>query len=183
MLEGEILLDDAKLRSVAPSQAQHLGEIVEGDGALERRARQQCSIPSAVVAPGGAIPAARLDPGWHAGAYSLRAEYPCSLMRWAPCTMRSQIASAMVGSPITSCQDDTGSCETISAEARPWRSSRISSSAIRTSASSGSSAKLSMITRACFLSSPVPGRSCRQPSPSGFPRTAARTHGNPRRHA
>ena len=46
MLEGEILLDDAKLRSVAPSQAQHLGEIVEGDGALERRARQQCSIPS-----------------------------------------------------------------------------------------------------------------------------------------
>ena len=46
MLEGEILLDDAKLRSVAPSQAQHLGEIVGGDGALERRARQQRSIPS-----------------------------------------------------------------------------------------------------------------------------------------
>ena len=109
MLEGEILLDDAKLRSVAPSQAQHLGEIVEGDGALERRARQQRSIPSRSWRRAGAIPAARLDPGWHAGAYSLRTESPCSLMRWAPCTMRSQIASAMVGSPITSCQDDTGS--------------------------------------------------------------------------
>ena len=36
----------------------------------------------------------------------------------APCTMRSQIASAMVGSPITSCQDDIASCDTISVEAR-----------------------------------------------------------------
>ena len=65
-------------------------------------------------------------------------------MRWAPCTMRSQIASAMVGSPITSCQDDTGSCDTIRVEARAWRSSRISSSASRARASSGSSAKSSI---------------------------------------
>ena len=52
-------------------------------------------------------------------AYSLRTESPSRSMRWAPCTMRSQIASAMVGSPITSCQDDTGSCDTIKVEARP----------------------------------------------------------------
>ena len=65
-------------------------------------------------------------------------------MRWAPCTMRLQIASAMVGSPITSCQDDTGSCDTINIEARAWRSSRISSSASRARASSGSRAKSSI---------------------------------------
>ena len=35
MLEGEILLDDAKLRTVAPSQAQHVGEVVERDGAAQ----------------------------------------------------------------------------------------------------------------------------------------------------
>ena len=70
MLEGEILLDDAKLRSVAPSQAQHLGEIVEGDGALERRARQQCSIRGRGAGRG--YPSRSADPGWHAGAYSLR---------------------------------------------------------------------------------------------------------------
>ena len=33
MLEGEILLDEAKLRAVAASQAQHVGEVMERDGA------------------------------------------------------------------------------------------------------------------------------------------------------
>ena len=63
-------------------------------------------------------------------------------------TMRSQIASAMVGSPITSCQDDTGR-DTIRVEARAWRSSRIP--AVSRAASSGSNAKSSMISSACLL--------------------------------
>lgn len=41
--------------------------------------------------------------------YSFLTDSPLSSMRCAPCTMRSQIASAMVGSPIVSCQLDTGS--------------------------------------------------------------------------
>jgi len=41
--------------------------------------------------------------------YSFLTDSPLSSMRWAPCTMRSQMASAMVGSPIVSCQLDTGS--------------------------------------------------------------------------
>jgi len=33
-----------------------------------------------------------------------RIDSPVSLIRWAPCTSRSQIASAMVSSPMTACQ-------------------------------------------------------------------------------
>ena len=71
----------------------------------ERRAWQQRSTPRWWRRV-GASPAARLDPG--GSAYSLRTESPSRLMRWAPCTMRSQITSPRVGSPMTSCQDDTG---------------------------------------------------------------------------
>ena len=41
----------------------------------------------------------------------LRIDSPRSSMRWALCTKRSRMASASVGSPICSCQRDTGSCE------------------------------------------------------------------------
>ena len=33
MLEGQLLFDEAELGWVAPGEAQHLGEVVEGDGA------------------------------------------------------------------------------------------------------------------------------------------------------
>ncbi len=51
--------------------------------------------------------------------YTFRTDSPLSSMRCAPCTIRSQMASAMVGSPIISCQPDTGSCETKIEDARP----------------------------------------------------------------
>ena len=35
MLEGKILLDDVRLRWLAPGEAQHFGEVVEGDCAPE----------------------------------------------------------------------------------------------------------------------------------------------------
>ncbi len=35
---------------------------------------------------------------------------PFNSMRWALCTIRSRMASAMVGSPIMACQPETGSC-------------------------------------------------------------------------
>ena len=41
----------------------------------------------------------------------LRIESPRISMRWALCTSRSRIPSASVGSPICSCQRETGSCE------------------------------------------------------------------------
>lgn len=39
----------------------------------------------------------------------LRIDSPCSSMRWALCTRRSRVESAMVGSPICACQEETGS--------------------------------------------------------------------------
>src|SRR5213594_4056531 len=38
----------------------------------------------------------------------LRMDSPFSSMRWALCTSRSSMLSAMVGSPIWTCQEDTG---------------------------------------------------------------------------
>ena len=38
----------------------------------------------------------------------LRMDSPFSSMRWALCTSRSRMLSAMVGSPIWTCQEDTG---------------------------------------------------------------------------
>jgi hypothetical protein len=41
----------------------------------------------------------------------LRMDSPRISMRWALCTKRSRMPSAMVGSPICSCQRETGNCE------------------------------------------------------------------------
>ncbi len=41
--------------------------------------------------------------------FFLRMLSPLSSMRWALWTIRSRIASAMVGSPIMACHPDTGS--------------------------------------------------------------------------
>ena len=41
----------------------------------------------------------------------MRIDSPRISMRWALCTKRSRMASANVGSPICSCQRDTGCCE------------------------------------------------------------------------
>lgn len=113
-------------------------------------------------------------------AWSFLTDSPLSSMQWAECTMRSQMASAIVGSPITSCHLATGSREARSVEALPWRSSRISRSASREGASRPkssiriSSRRLRAARRGTPASAgrfPARGRSCapRRPSPPGRP--------------
>ena len=53
------------------------------------------------------------------GAIFLRMDPPCSWMRWALWTRRSRMASAMVGSPMTSCQRSRGSWLVIKVAPRP----------------------------------------------------------------
>ena len=48
-----------------------------------------------------------------------RIDGPSSARRWALCTRRSRIASAKVGSPMTSCQASTGNWLVISVEPAP----------------------------------------------------------------
>jgi hypothetical protein len=56
-----------------------------------------------------------------------RIEGPCRSMTWALWTRRSQMASASVGSPISSCQALTGTWLVMRVDARSVRSSRTSS--------------------------------------------------------
>ena len=67
-----------------------------------------------------------------------RREGPLSSIRCARWTMRSGIASARVGSPITSCQRLTGTWLVISSDPRSQRSSTISRRSRRCSELSGS---------------------------------------------
>ena len=78
-------------------------------------------------------------------AYNFLTDSPFSSIRWAVWIRRSQMASAIVASPITSCQLFTGSCDTKRDDLRPCQSSRISRSVSRLYASSGASPKSSRI--------------------------------------
>ena len=89
-------------------------------------------------------------------AYILRMLSPVSSMRWAVWTILSRMASATVGSPMASYQLETGSCEDMMIDLRPWRSSIMSSRMGRSLASMGTrnaSSSMSSLQRSIFLSS------------------------------
>src|SRR6478752_2819519 len=94
--------------------------------------------------------AAGLGSGWGLRPFWRRIEEPRSGRIWALCTSRSQMASAIVGSPIASCQLFVGSCEVITVDVLPYRSSSTSSKSRRSMSVIGASKKSSS-TRTSIL--------------------------------